>query len=170
MWRPAVDTRVARQIIRLLERDGDCCHYCHRQFRHTLPATRDHVIPSALGGSNLDDNMVLACKPCNGGRGVRSYDWFVAAMKLWSAGKGPDPRGPHALSALLPGEPKRRPGGLNALALKGEHLPQPRRGLKQRPFQGLPQQIEAAYWSECVRCNFRRYTQSDPRARCPWHE
>ena len=32
-------------------------------------ATVDHVIPLARGGSNADDNLVLACDPCNKEKG-----------------------------------------------------------------------------------------------------
>lgn len=69
---------------RLGERDGWKCHYCDipltRAGREgsveidvdrwaTLPgwefATRDHVWPTSLGGSNRAENLVLACGPCN---------------------------------------------------------------------------------------------------------
>jgi 5-methylcytosine-specific restriction endonuclease McrA len=29
------------------------------------PPTLDHVVPQALGGSHCEDNLVLACQPCN---------------------------------------------------------------------------------------------------------
>lgn len=41
--------------------------------RHWLNdvATLDHVLEHALGGSIEDDNVVVACMPCNAARGIR---------------------------------------------------------------------------------------------------
>jgi len=51
------------------------CHYCKRLLLSykadmsledmALCATKDHIIPKALGGTNADDNYVVACAACN---------------------------------------------------------------------------------------------------------
>jgi HNH endonuclease len=41
------------------------CHWCGTEFGGKHEATGDHVIPLSRGGSNGDDNIVLACKLCN---------------------------------------------------------------------------------------------------------
>ncbi len=47
---------------RLIERDGPLCRFpgCRR-----LGEEIHHVIPTALGGSNRLDNLVLLCNPCH---------------------------------------------------------------------------------------------------------
>ena len=42
-----------------------CCHWCKGPFRSFDEVTADHVIAISKGGSNGDDNIVLACEPCN---------------------------------------------------------------------------------------------------------
>jgi 5-methylcytosine-specific restriction endonuclease McrA len=40
------------------------CQYCHEHIP-LKDATKDHVYPKHLGGSNHDFNLVLACRACN---------------------------------------------------------------------------------------------------------
>lgn len=40
------------------------CQYCFEKISLS-EATRDHIFPRTLGGSNDDFNLVLACKKCN---------------------------------------------------------------------------------------------------------
>lgn len=44
------------------------CHWCGREFESVNDSTLDHVIPLAKGGSNGQDNVVLACPECNANR------------------------------------------------------------------------------------------------------
>lgn len=44
------------------------CQYCWEHIPFRL-ATKDHVYPKHLGGSNHDFNIVLACQPCNNAKG-----------------------------------------------------------------------------------------------------
>jgi hypothetical protein len=55
-------------------RDGDHCRYCYKYVRWTdrksaQGGTFDHVIPD--GGNSLD-NLVVACRGCNSGKGQRT--------------------------------------------------------------------------------------------------
>ena len=55
-----------RKWNQMIKRNGKaCCHWCQREFKNKQEATADHVIPVSKGGSNGDDNIVLACEPCN---------------------------------------------------------------------------------------------------------
>lgn len=63
---------------KLFEREGGRCKYCNRQvrmrasdldYRTTLDATADHVIPRSRGGGSGMDNLVLACADCNHQKG-----------------------------------------------------------------------------------------------------
>ena len=52
---------------RLLRKDPHC-HWCGAELDITT-ATLEHIIPLARGGSNGNDNLTLACRKCNHGRG-----------------------------------------------------------------------------------------------------
>lgn len=67
----------AAQMKRLLERDGDRCHYCDRAMTFDKPqngkqkpynATFEHIVPIALGGPSVIENLTLACHKCNSKR------------------------------------------------------------------------------------------------------
>lgn len=56
------------------------CYYCGNEN----PDTIDHIFPKSLGGTNRQDNLVLACKSCNCSKGqmtveeYRAYSWRKA--------------------------------------------------------------------------------------------
>ena len=54
-----------RLRLEVLRRDGYKCHYCHTADS-TL--TVDHVIPRALGGPDIAENLVACCQDCNIGK------------------------------------------------------------------------------------------------------
>lgn len=63
----------------LFERDKCLCAYCGNKFkRHELSA--DHVIPKSKGGKDTWENLVAACKPCNGLKDARTPE--QAGMEL----------------------------------------------------------------------------------------
>lgn len=80
-----------RKLQRLYERDGDRCHWCTRPLipldllrpvpDGVLPTnypTLDHIRTQQQGGGWADDNLVIACPPCNRARGglrARSERW-----------------------------------------------------------------------------------------------
>jgi hypothetical protein len=56
----------------IYERDGFACQYCGRDMCDEVRARCvDHVVPISRGGSHDDDNLVTACKGCNGTKGNR---------------------------------------------------------------------------------------------------
>jgi hypothetical protein len=57
--RPVVPA--ARRAL-ILVRDGRLCRYCGATDG---PFHIDHVVPVSRGGSNNDDNLCVACAPCN---------------------------------------------------------------------------------------------------------
>jgi len=60
----AVSKRLRFEILR---RDNHACRYCGAR----APEVRlvvDHVVPEALGGATMPENLVAACEPCNGGK------------------------------------------------------------------------------------------------------
>ena len=72
--------RVRRQIQRLIERDGDLCHYCKNEFdssppeeNHPLRRSRDHIVPKSYGGMATVDNFVLVHAECNVERDLELY-------------------------------------------------------------------------------------------------
>lgn len=51
----------------VLRRDGHRCRYCGRGADE-VKLTIDHVIPEALGGQDVAENLVTACEDCNNGK------------------------------------------------------------------------------------------------------
>ncbi len=58
-----MDARL-RQLVR--QRAGNLCEYCRlRQEQEPLPFHIEHIISRRHGGSDLADNLALACHHCN---------------------------------------------------------------------------------------------------------
>ncbi len=54
-------------------RDGFTCRYCGaRAGQDGVELAVDHVLSVKDGGDNSYDNLVTACRGCNGGKGARS--------------------------------------------------------------------------------------------------
>lgn len=51
-------------INRLMELQGGKCPICKSSLKEVQPHL-DHIMPIALGGLNVDNNVQLLCKPCN---------------------------------------------------------------------------------------------------------
>jgi hypothetical protein len=51
----------------ILKRDNHACRYCGAAAPDAV-LTIDHVVPVALGGTDLPENLVTACKDCNAGK------------------------------------------------------------------------------------------------------
>jgi 5-methylcytosine-specific restriction endonuclease McrA len=90
--RKAFGSKRQRLYIRLVERDGLTCHYCHAKLASAdmsegwayhaasdawmlTPGYRychiDHVIPMSRGGSDDLSNLVLSCSTCNEAKGAK---------------------------------------------------------------------------------------------------
>ena len=55
------------------------CYWCGNQMNYRDPyskryRTRDHLWPRSMGGTIIDDNIVMACRSCNERRGC-SFGW-----------------------------------------------------------------------------------------------
>lgn len=57
----------------VLRRDNHTCRYCGRSAPE-VRITVDHVVPSALGGTDAADNLVAACSDCNSGKSATPPD------------------------------------------------------------------------------------------------
>lgn len=66
----AVSKRLRYEILR---RDNNTCRYCGGAAPDVV-LTVDHVVPTALGGSDDPSNLVAACKDCNAGKTSSSPD------------------------------------------------------------------------------------------------
>lgn len=53
----------------IFERDGMCCAYCGST---SGPHEIDHVFPVSRGGKTDQENLVIACRPCNRSKGART--------------------------------------------------------------------------------------------------
>lgn len=54
-------------------RDNYTCQYCGKKFSDS-ELTFDHVIPRCKGGKTTWDNIVTACKECNGKKGGKTLE------------------------------------------------------------------------------------------------
>lgn len=66
----AVSKRLRFEILR---RDNHACRYCGAASPD-VKLTVDHVVPTALGGSDDPSNLVAACVGCNGGKSSMPAD------------------------------------------------------------------------------------------------
>jgi 5-methylcytosine-specific restriction endonuclease McrA len=57
-----------KKRIALIRRNGNRCHWCQRELTVDTSSI-EHIVPLARGGLDNANNRVLACKPCNHGRG-----------------------------------------------------------------------------------------------------
>lgn len=71
----AVSKRLRYEILR---RDNNTCRYCG-QSAPDVKLTVDHVVPTALGGSDDPANLVAACKDCNAGKSASAPDSALVA-------------------------------------------------------------------------------------------
>jgi len=67
-----------RARARLIKTREHICHWCDKPLRvDAAPRTSqaieiDHLLPVFAGGTDEDDNLVLACHPCNSSKGNRA--------------------------------------------------------------------------------------------------
>ncbi|MGD9989392.1 HNH endonuclease [Pseudonocardia sp.] len=66
----AVTKRLRYEILR---RDNHACRYCGATAPD-VKLTIDHVVPTALGGTDEPTNLVTACAPCNSGKSASNPD------------------------------------------------------------------------------------------------
>lgn len=71
----AVTKRLRYEILR---RDQHTCRYCG-QVAPDVKLTIDHVIPTALGGTDDPTNLVTACTDCNNGKSASIPDAPIVA-------------------------------------------------------------------------------------------
>lgn len=71
-----VTKRVRFEVLR---RDGHRCRYCGVAAADGARLTIDHVVPTALGGSDDPDNLVAACDDCNAGKTSTTPDGPLVA-------------------------------------------------------------------------------------------
>ena len=62
--RPKRQKLSAGSIIRAWESSGGKCHWCLRPVAPERVVV-DHLLPVALSGTNAQENLVVACAPCN---------------------------------------------------------------------------------------------------------
>lgn len=74
----AVSKRLRYEVLR---RDNHTCRYCGRSAPE-VELTIDHVIPEVLGGKTAPENLVAACRDCNGGKAsIAPGDGMVEDVK-----------------------------------------------------------------------------------------
>lgn len=60
--------------VRIRAQAGERCGYCQSAQRYVFaPLEIDHIVPTARGGTDDEDNLWLACRMCNGFKGDRIH-------------------------------------------------------------------------------------------------
>lgn len=64
---------IAAELRRQVRTDASaCCGYCHSPEAFLgMPLDIEHIVPEALGGPTIRDNLCLACTRCNDFKGDR---------------------------------------------------------------------------------------------------
>lgn len=57
------------------------CYYCKKRFPRN-EITMDHMYPRSLGGPTIPQNLIPACKGCNGDKSDMTYDQFKTLLSL----------------------------------------------------------------------------------------
>lgn len=83
----------------LFARDGYQCQYCGLK---TTKLTLDHVIPRRLGGKSTWENLVSACRQCNGKKAGKTLQ--EARMSLIKPPEAPRYIPPFAMSKYYMGD------------------------------------------------------------------
>lgn len=65
---PGIKSKALRKAIYL--RDKGICQICGA-FLNSSFFTIDHIIPFSKGGAHAEDNLQLACRPCNSKKGAK---------------------------------------------------------------------------------------------------
>jgi hypothetical protein len=65
---PEGDRKGRMMFLRQYDRQGGACAICGEWFPPAA-MTRDHIVPRAKGGGTQWNNIQLACRPCNMGKG-----------------------------------------------------------------------------------------------------
>lgn len=58
------------------------CAYCGTSLTIDT-ATLDHVRPVSRGGAHAQDNLVLACAPCNNAKGCKTRAAWMGRDVVW---------------------------------------------------------------------------------------
>jgi len=73
------------ELLKITKDTGKICAYCGKEITDEGDLTLDHVVPLSKGGKNSSDNLVIACKACNGEKSnldVDKYSRFIKIMSL----------------------------------------------------------------------------------------
>jgi 5-methylcytosine-specific restriction endonuclease McrA len=72
------DCSYLKHMKTLLEKHKYTCVYCGIKVCRAVPPTIDHKIPLSRGGTNVLDNLTIACRSCNARKGTKTYLEFQA--------------------------------------------------------------------------------------------
>ena len=74
-----------------MKKTNYCCAFCGIGFDEA-EFTIDHIVPRAKGGSNKDENLLAACRPCNTSKNsadIEIFKWRLGFNNSWLKGKIP---------------------------------------------------------------------------------
>lgn len=96
----AKSRKKAKKRFRLWDQQDGLCWFCGT-FVPKEQSTIDHLIPRAAGGTDIADNIVMSCKPCNSAKMHHSLEEyrdrkaklangivFTAAQATWLKAQG----------------------------------------------------------------------------------
>jgi hypothetical protein len=80
--RPFRAQPVSRRRRAIFEKSEGRCHYCACELTLEGRWHVEHMIPRALGGQSVEDNLVAACAPCNHKKRDQTDHEFIARREV----------------------------------------------------------------------------------------
>lgn len=68
-------------IAMLIERDGNHCYLCRKDFPANRQPCVEHIIPLSRGGENVPANVALACFGCNAEKASHIVSFGVSSRR-----------------------------------------------------------------------------------------
>jgi 5-methylcytosine-specific restriction endonuclease McrA len=86
-WKPGNDLTRKIKIALCEAQNWRCCHCgcilsLNPNHPHKTFATFEHVVPRSEGGSDLRENLVIACWLCNNERGAKLIEGFPSVIHV----------------------------------------------------------------------------------------
>lgn len=83
IYRSPVNYSIRKLRPRLVTQARYRCGYCQTQEQVSgVPLTVEHIIPTTLGGTDLEENLWMSCRLCNEAKGIQVEEFDQATNSV----------------------------------------------------------------------------------------